>query len=371
MQTLPYHFAELLFRIEPKDDRLELAQGLPAFLRDYLQTTALIVTRDPHTRLAGSYARHTAVKRIKDVDIILRVDDFYRDVPLVVLNDLVKALKALPNYAGDRPLVDDSGDVALRRQRRSVQVHFNALEFDVDVVPALAPDGMDGQLFVPDREWKEWIATDALRYGDYLSKLNAQNCRKVVPLIKMLKHWRDMHMVNLRPKSFWLECLVVQSVAEGWLVVDGKSYAEIFRDLLDAVYEKHSPFLDVNESEWSKRRPHIPDPMIPKSNVAFNWEKSAFTAFMSRVDESLGWATRALDKPEDKIEEAIALWCKVFNCEYEEYFPTWVVSPALEAARLAGNGQLRVSQSGQILIAASNASGIAVPKHRFYGKEDA
>ncbi len=371
MQTLPNHFSELLFQIEPKDDRLALAQGLPAFLRDYLQTTTLIVTRDPHSRLAGSYARHTAVKKIKDVDIILRVADFYQDVPLEVLSDLVKALKALPDYEGDRPLVDDPADVALRRQRRSVQVHFNALEFDVDVVPALALDGMDGQLLVPDREWKEWIVTDALRYGDYLSQLNALNGKKVVPLIKMVKHWRDMHMVYLRPKSFWLECLVVQSITEGWLVVDGKSHAEIFRDLLDAVYEKYSPFLDVNETEWAKRRPHIPDPMIPESNVAFNWEKSAFTAFMSRVDESLGWATRALDKPEDKTEEAIALWCKVFNCENEEYFPTWIESPAVEAARLAGNGQLRVTQSGHILIAASNMPSIVVPQHRFYGKKDA
>lgn len=370
MQTLPDHFDELLYRIEPTEDRRVLAQGLPAYLREYLQTTDLIVTLYPHSRLAGSYARHTAVKRIKDVDIILRVSDCYRDKPLTALSHLVKALKALPNYDGDVPLVDDPGEVALRRQRRSVQMHFAGLMFDVDVVPALAPDGLDAQLLVPDKEWKEWIATDALRYGTYLSDLNSKNGRKVVPLIKMLKHWRDMHMIYLRPKSFWLECLVVQCMSKGLLVFDGKSYAEIFRDLLDTVYERYSPFLEVSEAEWKERRPHIPDPMIPANNVAFNWEKPAFEAFITRVDESLGWATRALDKPDDKIEEAIALWCKVFNCEDEEYFPSWVESPASKAARLASIGQLRVSQTGQILTAASTTPSFVVPSHRFYGEED-
>ena len=67
MLTLPDHFRILRKRIEPDDERAEAAKNIPAQVRDFLRNDEAIKTVYPHSRLAGSYARHTAIKDIKDV----------------------------------------------------------------------------------------------------------------------------------------------------------------------------------------------------------------------------------------------------------------------------------------------------------------
>ena len=106
MPTLPDHFSTLLSRIEPSEERAKTAQDIPAQVRDFLNESDAIETVEPHSRLAGSYARHTAIKDIKDVDIILLVSKTYRDQnPEEVLNALFSALQGLPDA------LDDSGEV--------------------------------------------------------------------------------------------------------------------------------------------------------------------------------------------------------------------------------------------------------------------
>jgi hypothetical protein len=91
------------------------------------------------------------------------------------------------------------------------------------VVPAVAPDGIDDVLLVPDREWERWVPSHPLGYGAHLSDVNSEHETKVVPLVKLMKYWRDVHMVNRRPKSYWLEgSWSGTSAAVGWrrLVAD-------------------------------------------------------------------------------------------------------------------------------------------------------
>jgi tRNA nucleotidyltransferase (CCA-adding enzyme) len=134
--TLPDHFSDLLSAIEPSEERMEDAKELPAQVREFLRECDKILTVWPHSRLAGSYARHTAGKCIKDVDIILVLDPDYQDEePADVLATLFSALFGLPKA------LDDNGDVeaARRRQRRSIHVHLKHRDFRLDIVPALAP----------------------------------------------------------------------------------------------------------------------------------------------------------------------------------------------------------------------------------------
>src|SRR5262245_57521182 len=118
MATLPDHFRALLSSIEPNDTRLAVAQDIPNQVRKYLKDSIKIDTIEPHTRLAGSYARQTAIRDIKDVDIILIVDDDYYDGEAeVVLEAALSALYKLPDY------LDEPGEASVRRrQRRSVNV---------------------------------------------------------------------------------------------------------------------------------------------------------------------------------------------------------------------------------------------------------
>jgi hypothetical protein len=68
MAKLRWHFQALLTKIEPSAERRHLAKTLPRELRTWLKEHDY-ETVDPHTLLSGSYARHTAILEIPDVDV--------------------------------------------------------------------------------------------------------------------------------------------------------------------------------------------------------------------------------------------------------------------------------------------------------------
>ena len=354
MQTLPEHFKTLLGRIEPCGKRLEAAQEIPAKVREHLEKSAVIQTVEPHSRLVGSYSRHTAIKDIKDVDVILFIKSTYRDEkPETVLDVLFSALQTLPES------LEDTGEVTIRRkQRRSVNVHLEKRDFDLDIVPAVALAGLEKPLEIPDKDWSKWVQTHPLGYGDKLSKLNDQNCNRVVPLIKLFKHWRDFHMVYKRPKSYWLECMVYNSLVNKQVFTSDLSYAEIVRDMMGILYTNYAPYLDK-----PNKVPPVPDPMLGH-NVAHNWERSHFEAFVVRLEESYKWAARALESEEDAV--SVALWRKIFG---DEWFPASdeVKGENLRAAALAG--QIFVTSSGRVSSTSPAERSIQPPPQRFYGNK--
>lgn len=353
MLTLPEHFSELLSAIEPTSDRLALAQDIPTKVRDFLKETEKVNTLYPHTRLVGSYARSTAINNIKDVDLLLFVDtSYHEEVAEVALNAVFSSL-----YKLARSLGDEEEPPVRRRQRRSINVVFKKANFSLDVVPVIALKGTDQPLVVPDREWNKWVPTHPLGYQQELSRINAEHKYKVVPLVKMLKYWRDVHMTVRRPKSYWLEALVYQHVASQSLLLDGNSYAEIFHKLLAAIYDHFCPYLEEQDV------PAITDPMLGH-NVAHNWERAAFKAFMDRVEESRNWSYRALNA--DSEQDAVALWLKVFN---PEKFPP-------SEAHIKGRNLLRAQHQKSISIASSShhlvlqrpsESSIDIPSQKFFG----
>jgi len=354
MANLPEHFDELLSRIEPKSERAKAAQDIPAQVRSFLKDSEKIKTVDPYSRLAGSYARCTAIKDIKDVDVILFVTPEYKDEePEIVLNALFSALQNLTEG------IDDKGEVTIcRHQRRSVNVHLEKKDFDLDIVPVVALDGADKKLEIPDKDWSKWVSTHPLGYADALSKLNATHKGKVVPLVKMLKHWRDVHMVYKRPKSYWLECLVYHKIDDGDLVSDNISYAEMFRDLMSSIEDSFQKYLDEKTTV-----PKIPDPMLG-NNVAHNWERGDFEAFMNQVHESKRWAERALQQDDDS--KAVELWQKVFGVEWFPAVVAQKIGESLRAANLAGS--IFVTPNGKVQIEKPTGRNVQVPSQRFYGK---
>lgn len=236
--------------------------------------------------------------------------------------------------------------------------------FNVDVVPVILADNLDEPLWIPDREWSKWIKTDPLGYGKYLSALNKVNGYKVIPLIKMLKHWRDVRMVYRRPKSYWLECILVNLIDRKKIEFDGRSYAEIFSTLLNEIY------LDF-EADFEKEKavPKVSDPMLG-NNVAWNWERSEFETFMRRVYECSKWAIRALESNDE--EEAIVLWQNIFNRDgQDEFFPLKVEDSVKELAAARNAGTIRVTPSGALLTGSvPGVTSWASPAHRFYGMEN-
>lgn len=364
MHSLTNHFAKFLTNIQPDGDRVELAQDIPDKLREYLKETDKIRTVNPHTRLSGSYSRYTAIKKIKDVDILLFVNEEYKDGEdciKKVINDLVSALEGFPKYLSDETGRVDA-DLALRRQRRSVQVHItlDGQEFDVDVVPSIIQDEIDKALLVPDRDLSKWILSNPLGYNKSLSTLNKDNSGKIVPLIKMFKHWRDVQMKRKCPKSYWLECLVYEHASAGKLKVEDCSYGELFLSLLSAISE------DFQDEYLSKDSvPVIKDPMLG-NNVAKSWTRDEFETFMRRINDSKRITERALTATDEK--DAIALWQRLFNDHDDtEYFPTSVDETL--SSSLSGKG-LFVTTSGQVLSKPSvTERSVQSPVHRYYGDD--
>lgn len=361
MSTVPIHFDTFRSNIEPKDERLKLAVAFPARVRDFLKETDKILTMDPHTRLAGSYARHVTTKEIKDVDIILFVMKTYRSEKAErMLETLFEALVGLPKALGYKGSV-----IKKERQRRSIKVELTDPGFDLDIVPAVALTGVDEALEVPDRDWSKWVPSHPLGYGDALSKLNADYKEKVVPLIKMLKHWRDIQIEpdeegRRHPKSYWLECMVYHKFSDSTIKTKDLSYAELFRDLLKEICNEYAPVLAKKD-----KLPRVNDPMLGH-DVVYNWKRADFETFMACIDQSLEWANSALEQ--EDIPTSAKLWQKVFG---KEYFPDTVKLQLEEQKRLATfQGTAFVSPAGAVMTEQSNNCAVQPPPTRFYGKEE-
>ena len=348
MHALTEYFDGLGSNIEPPTHRVVAASEAQEAVRTYLKGTDAFITTPPHSALAGSYARNTAVGDIKDVDILLRADAEYLHMsPAAVLGKLRVALTAM----------DGVTSAELRTQRRSVHVYLRDRDFHLDVVPAVAENGLGEQLLVPCKTQDEWVLSNPCGYAAKLSDLNALHGGKVIPIIKMLKHWRDHHMARMAPKSYWLECLVFGLFNGGEVQSAGKGWGELFRDTLVGLRNRCASAFDSDGAV-----PRVTDPCTGKV-VTSKWERNHFEAFFHRVEDSIVWCDRAL--AEDDVEKAIDLWSAIFG---EAFPPIKATDRARQWAAAMVSGGLYVSSTGQLVTSpTAGVSVIPVPKAKFHG----
>ena len=336
MYPLTTHFEQLLLNIRPPEERIQAAQDLPPLVRDYLEQHEDFETIAPHSRLVGSYAQGLCVGDVKDVDFLVRVPgDPKKNEPEAkrLIQDLRKALEDLPEALG----FVGSANIDIERARRSVHVYFEDHDFHLDVVPCIAPDGFEEPLFVPDRGFNEWIASHPIGYINLINELNNDHGKKVKPLCRILKHFRDYQMKTRKPKSYWLGALVIQELEKGELDTT-QSLGVIFHALVDSIYRRYAHLLKPSETAT----PNLADPLLGH-NISWNWSRTHFETFMRRVDEARSWAEKALE--EDDREAAIEYWQKIFG---REFFPSDVEEAVLRAAQIALPGTSFVDASGLV-----------------------
>lgn len=340
MYTFGTHFKKLLKNMQPPDNRLKTAKELPPKVRDYLEEHAEFTTIPPHTRLAGSYAQDTSVGDVKDVDFLVNVPGKPEE------NDpnAKKLIQELKNILDDLPSnLGYSGysqidNVEVEKARRSVHVYFKNQDFHIDVVPCIAPDGFDKPIFVPDRGFNKWIPSHPIGYVNLIQDLNDKYGGKVRPLIKLMKHFRNVQMKNRKPKSYWLGSLVLHHVSKKDGLDMSLSLAELFRDLCDSIYAQYDHILTTSESAT----PNIPDPLLGH-NISWNWQRTHFETFMRRLNDGRTWAEKAL-KSDDR-EEALDQWQKIFG---EEYFERDVEEDAAKLATSLMPGNSFITSTGNI-----------------------
>ena len=330
MITLRHHFEALLTKINPPDDRVALASTRVGDLRVWLAEHEF-ATVDPHSRLSGSYSRKTAIELIPDVDVLVFVPDDQKDrTPNAVLCELHGVLKEYPG----------AGSVDLHGQRRSVRLELSSDNLCLDIVPSIPNQGLDEPLLVPDRPQAEWILSDPLGYAGRLTEVNQSSGGRLVPLVKLLKAWRDEHMVYRRPKSYVLEVILLYAVEEGLLVLGDHSRAENVRDAFAQIADKYADLMD-NGSE----APRIRDPQISETFITRGWSREHFETFMRRIREARKSADRALAADDDLA--AIHEWNKVFGSRWPAENE---VREAIRAeARLHQPGQSKISPAGLVI----------------------
>ncbi|HIK19293.1 MAG TPA: nucleotidyltransferase [Leptolyngbyaceae cyanobacterium M33_DOE_097] len=354
------HFEELLKNIQPPVARIKTAQRLPRLVRDYIKASQTFLTITPHTRLAGSYAQNMVVGEVKDVDTLVRVSgnpETNEPEAKQLIRDLKGLLDGLPAYLGYEGYAETQ--IEVERARRSIHVYFKDEDFHLDFVPCIAPDGFKNLLYVPDRDFNEWIASHPIGYITLLNKLNKKYGKKVKPLGKLLKHFRNHQMKNRKPKSYWLGALLLYHVQTGNLNMDA-CLGVLFRDLLDEIHYQYDHLLWTSDTAT----PNIPDPVL-NHNISWNWSRTHFKTFMSRIDEGRQWATEALDAGDR--DEAITYWQKIFG---EEYFPSEVETVVSNLANAACPGKSLVSSTG-LILPSQPASGLYTTTQptKFHGIE--
>jgi hypothetical protein len=361
MFTFGTHFNDLFSNIKPPKERLDAARDLPPKVRQYLEDHQEFTTVHPHTKLAGSYGQDTSVGNVKDVDFLVRVPgnpDENEPNAKKLIQELKCALDELPKALGYLGFVVID-NIQIQRARRSVHIYLKGKDFHIDVVPCIAPEGFDKVLYVPDRGFNKWITSHPIGYISLLTELNDQHHGKVRPLIKLFKHFRNVHMINRKPKSYWLGALVMHHIRKANGLDTSKPLAELFHDLCDAVYLQYDHLLHVDDSIT----PNIPDPLLGH-NISWNWSRSHFETFMRRLDDGRTWADKALKATNREV--ALDYWQQIFG---EDYFKREVEESAFKMAASAFPGQSFITSNG-VIQPERPASGLytPIPKTTFHGK---
>lgn len=193
MPTIPQVFDQLVRNLELNSKEQEEASRQQNVLRDNLRANLTIV----HDFLGGSYRRRTAVRPLKDIDLVLVLDEgkhstLRSEPPQKTLALVREALvRAYPNAAPPR------------EQARSVNIAFRGTEIGYDLVPAFRH--ANGGYLIPDCERGGWIRSDPDLHRQACIAANQAAGNMLNPLIKMAKALNARHHRPLR--SFHLEVM--------------------------------------------------------------------------------------------------------------------------------------------------------------------
>lgn len=171
-------FKQACGRVEPEDDDVSNASAAHLEVREALEAHEGLKDLDIDTILIGSYARHVAIRRVKDVDVFSKLEELGTDMTSAEILDTFG--EALADY-GNR----------LERQDRSIKVDFPDFGLHVDVVPA-RPAG--GHYEITDRPSPNgedrWAATDPEYFGLLTTQMNLRFDGNYVPVVKLLRQTR-------------------------------------------------------------------------------------------------------------------------------------------------------------------------------------
>lgn len=163
--------------------------------------------------LTGSYARSTAIRPLKDIDLfcVLKRGPRYdpaHSSPKSVLTHVRQALEA--QYPGK----------TAEPQNRSVNIAFSTTGIAYDVVPAFRDTRDDEVFWIPDVQAMTWIRSNPRIHADMSVAANEVVESELKPLTKAVKHWNRQQEKDSRLRSFHIEVMI-------WDVLKAKPEARL------------------------------------------------------------------------------------------------------------------------------------------------
>ena len=227
MAHLKQQFKDALSSIEPGADKANAPEA-HLLVREALAADAKLADYGVDPVLIGSYKRNVSIKRVKDVDVLVRLPDLPNDVTSKDILD--RFFKVLHAEFG----TDSSGRRRVVRQDRSLKIAFPEYDLDVDAVPARRHwDGATWE--IPQKgEDDKWVRTNPEALTSLSSEMNAAHDGYYVPTVKLLRQTRRALLRRgAKPGGFFVEVAAFQAFKSG--LVSGNDHAEYYVSALEAV----------------------------------------------------------------------------------------------------------------------------------------
>ena len=293
MATLATQFKAALGQIEPKTDADNAAKA-HCEVSEALKADDWLIELGIETFLIGSYGRNVSIKRVKDVDVFVRLTKATSSLrPGKILDHVTKILeKAFPGR--------------VTRQHRSVMVNFDDDDLSVDVVIARpCVDHPDDHWQIPEKIEEDgratWVETNPTKMGELTTAANKQFLRSAedptsgvyVPMVKLIRQVRRT-WVDDQPGGYYFEVLTYhafqdlqpsETTTAGYLCVILREIADRLPDYVDEGPE---------------------DPTLDEGIIKTKATPEQIKAAADRIGEAADLAEKALAE-EDTCSSAV-LW---------------------------------------------------------------
>jgi hypothetical protein len=283
MAHLKQQFKDALSSIEPGDDKTNAPEA-HRLVRDALEADSKLAEYGVSPVLIGSYKRNVSIKRVKDVDVFVRLPDVLSNVTSKDILD--RFFSVLHAEFG----TDPDGHRRTKRQDRSLQVSFPEYDLYVDAVPA-RPYGGGETWEIPQKgDENKWVRTNPEALTALSSEMNAAHDGYYVPTVKLLRQTRRALLgTGKKPGGFFIEVATYQAFALG--LVSGSDQAEYY---VSAVREV-SKIIDTLVSYGIG----VNDPTLPGQTIRIRATDEELEAARTRFADAATTASDALDKEDE------------------------------------------------------------------------
>lgn len=323
--TIAQAFNSLFGALEPTEGERDKAKNQQQRVREKLEALLKLID----TYLSGSYRRRTLIRPLDDIDL------------LIVLNFLTYGQKIKLDASGAAAaldLIEDALDDAYpstekHRHDCCIQVQFAGTGIGFDILPVYR--FTDDEFWMPDERRGLWIRTNPREVQRLVSDANQNKCGEwLVPLVKLLKAWKDKNSVNLR--GFHLEALAYHALNHV-PINEREGLAYLFDKLATTVCYPTPDIWPLGENA---------DAYLSQTN------RLAASAALQSAASAAASAVKA--ENDESISEAHSIWYSLFGDRYPE-----TGARRAEPTQLSMREALRAISSGAFVSATSN--GLAQP----------